>query len=57
MLQLNNIESMKQQARVFEVLQQGNDELKALQKLVAIDDVKKLLEDSAEAKAYQVTWV
>ena len=54
MSQLSNIETSKQQARLLEVLQQGNDALKQLQKLVSIDDVKQLMADTAEAKAYQV---
>ena len=52
--QLSNIETSKHQARLLEVLQQGNDALKQLQKLVSIDDVKQLMADTAEAKAYQV---
>ena len=54
MSQLSNIETSKQQARLLEVLQQGNDALKQLQKLVSVDDVKQLMADTAEAKAYQV---
>ena len=51
---LSNIEISKQQNKLVQVLQQGNDALKNLQSLFSIDDVKKLMDDTAEAKAYQV---
>ena len=52
-VQLSSIELSKQQAKVVDVLQQGNETLKQLQSLVTVDDVKKLMDDTAEAKAYQ----
>ena len=52
---MSNIETSKQQAKLVEILQKGNEALKNLQILVSIDDVKKLMDDTAEAKAYQVS--
>ncbi len=53
-LQLSNIETSKQQSKMLAALQAGNDVLKQLQSTMQIDDVKRLMEDTAEAKAYQV---
>jgi hypothetical protein len=39
---------------MVEALHKGTETLKQLQKLVSVDDLKKLMEDTAEAKAYQV---
>ncbi|GAX73865.1 hypothetical protein CEUSTIGMA_g1315.t1 [Chlamydomonas eustigma] len=50
---LSSIETSKQQVRMVEALQKGTEALKQLQKLLSVDDVKKLMEDTAEAKAYQ----
>ncbi|KAG1670763.1 hypothetical protein FOA52_013990 [Chlamydomonas sp. UWO 241] len=50
---LSNIETSKQQASLFKVLQDGNEQLKAMQKLVSVADVERLMEDTAEAQAYQ----
>mmetsp|Transcript_26007 Transcript_26007/g.77104 ORF Transcript_26007/g.77104 Transcript_26007/m.77104 type:complete len:224 (+) Transcript_26007:1773-2444(+) len=50
---LSNIETSKQQTALFKVLQEGNEQLKAIQKLVTVEDVEKLMEDTAEAQAYQ----
>mmetsp|Transcript_26231 Transcript_26231/g.57284 ORF Transcript_26231/g.57284 Transcript_26231/m.57284 type:complete len:225 (-) Transcript_26231:210-884(-) len=49
---LNNIESTQAQNKVFGVLQQGNDALKTLQQAVTLDDVQKLMDDTADNKAY-----
>ncbi|KAG2443408.1 hypothetical protein HXX76_001766 [Chlamydomonas incerta] len=50
---LSNIETTKKQTVVFGALQQSNDALKQLQAQVKLEDVQRLLDDTAEAKAYQ----
>ncbi|KAL0341396.1 UNVERIFIED_CONTAM: Vacuolar protein sorting-associated protein [Sesamum radiatum] len=48
---LINVE--QQQKAVFESLKAGNNAVKAIQSEINLDDVQKLMEDTAEAKAYQ----
>lgn len=50
---LSNVESTKQQNKVLAVLKQGNDVLKDIQKEFTVEDVQKLMDDTAEAKALQ----
>lgn len=51
-LQLANVEITANQVRVTAVLKQGNDAMKELQQAVQLEDVEKLMEDSAEAADY-----
>ncbi len=48
-----NVETSKDQVKVFAALKQGNEAQKLLQKAVALDDVEKLMEDTVEAHEYQ----
>ncbi|KAK9818781.1 hypothetical protein WJX74_006989 [Apatococcus lobatus] len=50
---LANIETAKRQNRLFDALKQGQVALKELQQEVKIEDVERLMDDTAEAKAYQ----
>eukprot|EP00798_Chlamydomonas_sp_ICE-L_P015272 gene15272-21354_t len=50
---INNIEMTKHHAKLMGVLQEGVTVLKQLHTKVAVEDVQKLMEDTAEAKAYQ----
>ncbi|GFR52212.1 hypothetical protein Agub_g14752 [Astrephomene gubernaculifera] len=50
---LSNIELTKQQTAVFSALQSSNEALKQLQAQVRLDDVQRLLDDTAEARQYQ----
>ncbi|MEW5307473.1 MAG: hypothetical protein WDW36_009867 [Sanguina aurantia] len=50
---LGGMEIAKQQGKLFAVLKQGNEALKQLQRQVKAEDVHRLMEDNAEAKAYQ----
>eukprot|EP00898_Chlorokybus_atmophyticus_P003739 jgi/Chlat1/4366/Chrsp29S04523 len=50
---LGNIEISSRQKEVFEQLKTGHAEIQKIQKEINIDDVRKLAEESAEAKAYQ----
>ena len=47
------MEATSNQAKVLSALKQGNEALKRMQKDVALEDVEKLMEDTAEAEAYQ----
>lgn len=50
---VRNVEMNKQNNKIFDVLKEGNQALKTMQTQWSVEDVKKLMDDSAEAQQYQ----
>lgn len=50
---VNSVEFAKVQAEVFHALKEGKKALEDINKQMSIDEVEKLMEDTAEAIAYQ----
>eukprot|EP01026_Neomeris_dumetosa_P069646 TRINITY_DN68964_c0_g1_i12.p1 TRINITY_DN68964_c0_g1~~TRINITY_DN68964_c0_g1_i12.p1 ORF type:complete len:232 (+),score=55.30 TRINITY_DN68964_c0_g1_i12:32-697(+) len=50
---LLNIETAKQQNRIYDALRSGADAVKEIQKEVSLEDVEQLREDTEEAKEYR----
>eukprot|EP00879_Flechtneria_rotunda_P010452 GHRR01010928.1.p1 GENE.GHRR01010928.1~~GHRR01010928.1.p1 ORF type:complete len:229 (+),score=94.42 GHRR01010928.1:619-1305(+) len=50
---LSNMELTKQQSNVMNALNQGNEALKKAQQGMPLDDIQRLMDESAEAKEYQ----
>eukprot|EP00983_Pelagomonas_calceolata_P004099 132646-Pelagomonas_calceolata.AAC.2 len=48
---VSSVETQQQQNKVFHALKQGNETLKQLQQAVTVDDVQRMMEDAAQAKA------
>ncbi|KAF5830031.1 Snf7-domain-containing protein [Dunaliella salina] len=48
---VSSVETQQQQNKVFHALKQGNEALKQLQQAVTVDDVQRMMEDAAQAKA------
>ncbi|GAQ90558.1 hypothetical protein KFL_006560020 [Klebsormidium nitens] len=51
--QITNIEVVGRQKDVFDSLKSGHSTIKELQSEISIDDVQKLMDETAEAKEYQ----
>lgn len=49
---LSDMEISKQQSAVFSALQSGNEALKQAQAEMSVDDIQKLMDDTAESKEY-----
>ena len=47
------METSKDQVRVMAALKQGNEAQKLLQKAIALEDIEKLMDETAEAREYQ----
>lgn len=53
LFQLAQVQTSLDQTRLVSALQKGNEALKQMQKAVSLEDVEKLMENSAEAREYQ----
>ena len=56
-VQLGDVEATRHTTQVFLALKQGHATLQKLQREVTIQDMERLLDDSAETKALQVLYI